>query len=128
MGHRCVMQATNLLTMHSGMPCNLPTETAKLARTLGKAGEIGLCYKSKSWLVPVDGQGTSLWRLSVAGFCERIGVSDKNPKKLERGDSGVRVEALAMALLVLEMLDRLRELVDVTTDETRLNLARPQSR
>lgn len=61
-------------------------------------------------------------RMSVADFCERIGVSDKTLKKLERGDGGVRVETLAMALLALGMLDRLRELADASTDETALSL------
>lgn len=61
-------------------------------------------------------------RMSVADFCERIGVSDKTLKKLERGDGGVRIETLAMALLALGMLDRLRELVDPGTDEAGLSL------
>lgn len=60
--------------------------------------------------------------MSVADFCERIGVSDKTLKKLERGDGGVRVETLAMALLALGMLDRLRELADASTDEAALSL------
>lgn len=61
-------------------------------------------------------------RMSVADFCERIGVSDKTLKKLERGEGGVRIETLAMALLALGMLDRLRELVDPGTDEAGLSL------
>ncbi len=67
--------------------------------------------------------------MSVADFCERISVSDKTLKKLERGDGGVRIETLAMALLALGMLDRLRELVDPGTDEAGLSLdisRRPQ--
>lgn len=61
-------------------------------------------------------------RMSVADFCERIGVSDKTLKKLERGDGGVRLETLAMALLALGMLNRLRDLADAATDEVGLSL------
>ena len=37
----------------------------------------------------------------VADFCERIGVTDKTLAKLEKGAGGVRLETLAMALMVL---------------------------
>jgi transcriptional regulator with XRE-family HTH domain len=39
-------------------------------------------------------------RMSVADFCERLGVTDKTLAKLETGDGGVRLETLAMALMV----------------------------
>ncbi len=61
-------------------------------------------------------------RMSVADFCQRIGVSDKTLKRLETGDGGVRVETLATALLAPGMLDRMRDLVDPATDETALSL------
>ncbi len=61
---------------------------------------------------------------AVAEFCERIGASDKTPKKLARGVSGVQVETLSMALLALEMREKLRELGDVTTHGAWLGLAR----
>ncbi|WP_299922244.1 helix-turn-helix transcriptional regulator [uncultured Pelagimonas sp.] len=61
-------------------------------------------------------------RMSVADFCERIGVTDKTLAKLERGDGGVRLETLAMALMVLGELHRLEELMDASKDETGLVL------
>lgn len=61
-------------------------------------------------------------RLPVADFCKRIGVTDKTLKKLESGDPGVRLETLAMALLVLGELDRLKNLIDPARDETGLSL------
>ena len=63
-------------------------------------------------------------RMSVADFCSRIGVSDKTLAKLERGDGGVRLETLAMALLALGMLDRLVEIADPASDSTGIGLDR----
>ena len=61
-------------------------------------------------------------RLSVADFCERLGVTDKTLAKLERGDGGVRIETLAMALLALGELHRIKELIDPADDHTGLVL------
>lgn len=61
-------------------------------------------------------------RLPVADFCARIGVTDKTLTKLERGEGGVRLETLAMALLALGELHRLAELLDPAKDETGLVL------
>lgn len=61
-------------------------------------------------------------RLSVADFCERLGVTDKTLAKLERGDGGVRLETLANALLALGELSRLEELIDPAKDHTGLVL------
>ncbi|NDV50387.1 helix-turn-helix transcriptional regulator [Yangia sp. PrR003] len=61
-------------------------------------------------------------RMSVADFCERIGVTDKTLAKLERGDGGVRIETFATALLALGELDRLRDLIDPARDHTGLVL------
>lgn len=63
-------------------------------------------------------------RMSVADFCNRIGVSDKTLAKLERGDGGVRLETFAMALLALGMLDRLSTIADPSSDSTGLGLDR----
>ena len=63
-------------------------------------------------------------RMSVVDFCSRIGVSDKTLTKLERGDGGVRLETLAMALLALGMLDRLAEIADPSSDSTGIGLDR----
>ncbi|WP_411839831.1 helix-turn-helix transcriptional regulator [Paracoccus sp. ME4] len=61
-------------------------------------------------------------RMSVADFCERVGVTDKTLAKLETGDGGVRLETLAMALMVLGELHRLGELIDPAKDHTGLVL------
>lgn len=61
-------------------------------------------------------------RMSVADFCERLGVTDKTLAKLETGDGGVRLETLAMALMVLGELHRLGEMLDPAKDETGLIL------
>lgn len=61
-------------------------------------------------------------RMAVADFCERIGVTDKTLAKLEKGESGVRLETLAMALMVLGELHRLEELLDPARDATGLVL------
>lgn len=63
-------------------------------------------------------------RMSVADFCSRIGVSDKTLAKLERGDGGVRLETLAMALLALGMLDRLARIADPASDAIGIGLDR----
>lgn len=63
-------------------------------------------------------------RISVADFCSRIGVSDKTLAKLERGDGGVRLETFAMALLALDMLDRLAGIADPASDATGIGLDR----
>jgi len=62
--------------------------------------------------------------MSVADFCSRIGVSDKTLAKLERGDGGVRLETFAMALLALDMLDRLAGIADPASDATGIGLDR----
>jgi len=61
-------------------------------------------------------------RMSVADFCERLGVTDKTLAKLEMGDGGVRLETMAMALMVLGELDRLGEILDPAKDDTGLLL------
>jgi transcriptional regulator with XRE-family HTH domain len=61
-------------------------------------------------------------RMSVADFCERLGVTDKTLAKLETGNGGVRLETLAMALMVLGELHRLGEMLDPAKDDTGLVL------
>lgn len=60
--------------------------------------------------------------MSVADFCERLGVTDKTLAKLEMGDGGVRLETMAMALMVLGELHRLGEMLDPAKDDTGLVL------
>ena len=61
-------------------------------------------------------------RLPVADFAARMGVSPGTLARLEKGEAGVSVGALAMALLALGELHRLDELLDVSKDDTGLML------
>ena len=49
-------------------------------------------------------------------------MTDKSLTKLETGDGGVRLETLAMALMVLGELHRLGEMLDPAKDDTGLVL------
>ena len=61
-------------------------------------------------------------RMPVADFAARMGVSQGTLARLERGESGVSLGVLAMALLALGELHRLDELLDVSKDDTGLML------
>ncbi len=61
-------------------------------------------------------------RMPVADFAARMGVSPGTLARLERGESGVSLGVLAMALLALGELRRLDELLDVSKDDTGLML------
>ncbi len=61
-------------------------------------------------------------RLPVADFAGRMGVSQGTLARLERGEPGVAIGALAMALLALGELRRMDELLDVSQDDTGLML------
>ncbi len=61
-------------------------------------------------------------RMPVADFAERMGVSQGTLVRLEKGDPGVAVGAVAMALLALGELSRLGDILDVSRDETGLML------
>ena len=61
-------------------------------------------------------------RMPVADFAGRMGVSQGTLARLERGESGVSLGVLAMALLALGELQRLDELLDVSKDDTGLML------
>jgi len=63
-------------------------------------------------------------RISVKGFAERIGVSESTVIRLEKGDDGVSIGALAMACLVLGELDRISDFLDAGSDDTGLLLDR----
>jgi transcriptional regulator with XRE-family HTH domain len=62
--------------------------------------------------------------LSVADFCERIGVTDKTLARLERGDGGVRLEVFVSAFQALGEISRLEALLDPKEDEVGLLLDR----
>jgi len=61
-------------------------------------------------------------RIPTAEFAERIGVSEGTLSRLEKGDPGIRIETLGMALLTLGELDRLEQLLDPGGDGTGLLL------
>ena len=60
--------------------------------------------------------------MPVADFAERMGVSQGTLVRLEKGDPGVAVGAVAMALLALGELRRLGDVLDVSRDDTGLML------
>ena len=61
-------------------------------------------------------------RMPVADFDVRMGVSQGTLLRLENGNPGVAVGAVAMALLALGELHRLGTIIDVSTDNTGLML------
>ena len=63
-------------------------------------------------------------RISVNGFAERIGVSERTVMRLEKGASGVSIGTLTMACLVLGELDRVSGFLDAGSDDTGLLLER----
>jgi len=56
-------------------------------------------------------------RISVRGFAERIGVSDRTVMRLEQGDDGVSIGTLVMACVVLGELDRISDFLDPGSDD-----------
>ena len=60
--------------------------------------------------------------MPVADFAERMGVSQGSLVRLEKGDPGVAVGAVAMALLALGELHRLGTILDVSSDDVGLML------
>lgn len=56
-------------------------------------------------------------RISVKGFAERIGVSERTVARLEKGDGGVSIGTLAMAAMVLGELDRISNFLDAGSDD-----------
>jgi transcriptional regulator with XRE-family HTH domain len=63
-------------------------------------------------------------RISVKGFAERIGVSERTVIRLEKGDDGVSIRSLVMACLVLGEIDQITGLLDPGSDDTGLFLDR----
>ena len=61
-------------------------------------------------------------RMPVADFAARMGISQGTLARLEKGEAGVSVGTLAMALLALGELHRLEEILDVSKDDTGLML------
>ena len=63
-------------------------------------------------------------RISVKGFAERAGVSERTIMRLEKGDDGVSIGTLTMACLVLGEIDRIADFLDAASDDTGLLLDR----
>lgn len=61
-------------------------------------------------------------RISVKGFAERIGVSERTVARLEKGDGGVSIGTLAMAAMVLGELDLISNFLDAGSDDIGLLL------
>lgn len=59
----------------------------------------------------------------MADLAKRAGTSPSSIARLERGDPGVAIGTLADVLLVLGLLERLADLIDVRKDDLGLALA-----
>ncbi len=60
--------------------------------------------------------------MPAAVFAVRVGVSQGTLVRLEKGDPGVAVGAVAMAFLALGELHRIGSILDVSTDDTGLRV------
>jgi transcriptional regulator with XRE-family HTH domain len=65
-------------------------------------------------------------RIAIADLAMRAGTSPSSIARLERGDPGVAIGTLADVLLVLGLLERLAELIDVRKDDLGLALSTEQ--
>lgn len=61
--------------------------------------------------------------ITVADLAVRAGTSPSSVARLERGDPGVAIGTLADILVVLGLLERLADLIDVRKDDLGLALA-----
>jgi transcriptional regulator with XRE-family HTH domain len=61
--------------------------------------------------------------IAVADLALRAGTSPSSITRLEKGDPGVGIGTLADILVVLSLVDRLADLVDIRKDELGLALA-----
>lgn len=64
--------------------------------------------------------------IAVADLAVRAGTSPSTIARLERGDPGVAIGTLADILVVLGLLDRFADLIDISKDELGLALAAEQ--
>ncbi|MET3613491.1 transcriptional regulator with XRE-family HTH domain [Rhizobium aquaticum] len=60
---------------------------------------------------------------TVADLAVRAGTSSSSIARLEKGDHGVAIGMLADVLVVLGLIDRLSDLIDIRKDELGLALA-----
>jgi len=63
-------------------------------------------------------------RISIEGFAERVGVSNRTIMRLEKGEGGVSIGTLAMACLVLGELELISGFLDPGSDSTGLLMER----
>ena len=63
-------------------------------------------------------------RIPTTDMAARMGVSRSTLHRLEKGDPGVSLNTLAMALSVLGLFDRLADLADPASDDLGLALSR----
>lgn len=61
-------------------------------------------------------------RMTVEDFADRLGVTKGTVIRLERGEAGVSIGTLSMALLALGELHRLTDILDVSKDDAGLLL------
>lgn len=59
-------------------------------------------------------------RIPLELMAERVGVARNTYRKVEKGDPTVHWGTVAITLMVLQLMDRLRDLVDVAHDEVGL--------
>lgn len=83
-----------------------PPSVQRALRALGR--DIGIARRKR--------------RLPMADFAVRMGVSQGTLIRLEKGEAGVSIGALAMALLALGELQRMEQVLDVSRDDTGLML------
>ena len=68
-------------------------------------------------------RGARLWRgIAVADLAVRAGTSPSTVSRLEKGDPGVGIGTLADILVVLGLVDRLADLIDIRKDDLGLAL------
>jgi transcriptional regulator with XRE-family HTH domain len=85
--------------------------------------------KSKSALERLgqDVRGARLRRgVAVADLAVRAGTSPSSIARLEKGDPGVAIGTLADVLVVLGLVERLADLIDIRKDDLGLALANEQ--
>lgn len=74
-----------------------------------------------------DVRGARLWRgIAVADLAARAGTSPSTIARLEKGDPGVAIGTLADVLVVLGLVERLADLIDIRNDDVGLALAAEQ--
>lgn len=75
-----------------------------------------------------DIRGARLRRgMAVADLAIRAGASPSTLARLEKGDAGVALGTLADVLVVLGLIERMADLIDIRNDELGLALASEQT-